>query len=735
MKKKITKKVGNYKLMELIGRGASANVYLSIDEKKNQLVAVKCMPKDQMDKEHGQKNLKRELEILHKIKHPNIVSIKNYFENKNNHYIVLEYCNGGDLTSYTKEYIKETKHPLNEFYIQKILQQLAPALEYMHSNKIIHRDIKLQNILLNFDTFPNIPKNGNLPPKIEFKDMSLNKSFSIKIADLGYAKDLVKDSEGTTILGSPLYMSPDIVEKYTDTGKEDKKYNTSVDLWSLGVITYELLTGTQPFLGKTYDEVFKNIKKGIYKLPKNLKPSIEIISFINGLLQYFPEKRLNWTQIKSHPFLTKNPKDFNYIDLELISENEKEAIQINSKDSDNLLWIFFKCKNANMKIDKMNNKEAEKPEVKKIIDKNKVINEEVQKALEQEKLELEKEKQRIKEMRAKAQEDKKKAELEKINRKKEQEKLINDENNIKDLQQKLIKETEKGKKNSDENNKKLKELEIQLQQIKNDKENLDIKLKNVEQKISETEKIKNFAEKQINEITKGTKNLNNEEFRKQLDKLHKEKIEKENEMKKLKEEQKLKENNYKNENDKLQKKMEEILNQKKLLEKEVNENNNTIKDKIKNTNDQMLILQDEIKKIEEEKKEQIKKIQKDTENLEKQINEYSRVIKQKENEEKEMENKGIFNSCVDISMEDFKKEEGNEKEKNEDKEKEKDKNKEKEKEKKNEKVDDDEWEEIGENDIVSINEDLDVDIEQMYDDDFEIIEAYVDNETAKNEGK
>ncbi len=724
MKKKAIKKVDNYRLMEIIGKGASADVYLSIDDKKKQLVAVKCMPKAKLNPERGEINLKRELEILHKMKHKNIVAIKNYFENKNNHYVILEYCNGGDLFYYSKKYIAENKHPLNELYIQKILQQIAPAIEYMHSNNIIHRDIKLQNILLNFDNYPNIPKNGGLPPKLEFKDMSLNKSFSVKIADLGYAKDLVKDNAGSTILGSPMYMSPDIVEKYTDDGKEDKKYNASVDLWSLGVITYELLTGSTPFHGRTYEEVFKAITKGKYDLPKNLRPSIEIISFINGLLQYYPEKRLNWAQIKSHPFLTKNPKDFNYIDLEMVTD--KDQVEINSKDSDNLLWIFFRCKNEKLKIDKMNKEQSEKPEVKKIIDKNKVINEEVKKALEQERIELEKEKQRIREMRAKAEEDKKKAEEEKLKHKKEQEKLISDENNMKNLQEKLIKETEQGKKNSEESNKKLKELEIQLQQIKNDKDTLNNKLKNVEQKISETEKIKKFAEKQINEISKDKGKANNGIHMKELDKLHKEKLEKEKELKKLREEHKLKEDNYKTENDKLKKQIEEVSSQKKKLEKEVSENNTAMKEKLKKTEEQMKNLEDKIKNIEEEKEKQIKLIQNESKNLEKQISDFSQIIKKKEEEEKQKEQKGIFASCIEINKEDFE-EEKKEPEKKENE-------KEKKSEEKKEKDEDDEWEEINLKDVESLNEELDVDIDAECDD-FEIIETYVDTETTKNASK
>ena len=730
MSKKPLKKLDNYRFMERIGLGSSGTIYLTIDDKNNQLVAVKSMPKAKLDKEHGEVNLRRELEILRKMKHKNIIGIKNYKETKSNHYIVLEYCNGGDLEDYSKNYIKENKQPLNEFYIQKILQQIVPALQYMHTNNIIHRDIKAQNILINFDNYPNVPKNGNLPPKLQFSDKSLNKAFTIKIADLGYAKDFIKDNEGSTILGSPMYMSPDIVEKYTDDGKENKKYNSSVDLWSLGVLTYELLTGTTPFLGKTYDEVFKNIRKGAYSLPKNLKPSIEIISFLNGLLQYYPEKRLTWKEINAHPFLNKNPNEFNYIDLELISENESDKIEINSKNSDNLLWILFKCKNAKMNIDKVNQKEIQKPEIKTIIDKNKVINEEVKKALEQEKIELEKEKQKIKQMKTEAEQEKKKAEMEKINRKKELEKLINDENNIKNIQQKLIKENEQGKINTEEKNKKLKELEQQLKKIKNDKDNEEKKLKNVENKISENEKIKKFTEKQINKIiNENPGKADNDKYKKELDKLHEEKIAKENEIKKLKEEQKLKEQNYKEENDKLQKKMKEISEQKKILEKEVNQNNNTIQEKIKNTNEQMENLQNELKIIEEEKEKQIKNILNEKENLEKQIIQYSRIIKEKEEEEKEKEKKGIFMSCIEISKEDVEKGEKVEKEEKEEKEEEKEEKKEE------DDFDFDDWEEIGENEIKSINEEDEYEVEIFFDNEYEIQEDYVDIEIAKNEGK
>ena len=109
-------------------------------------------------------------------------------------------------------------------------------------------------------------------------------------------------------------MSPDIMGISMGTS-ENKPYDNKVDLWSLGVITYELLTGQPPFLGNDIKEIYKQIMEGKFKFPGNLIASIEIITFINGLLQYSPQKRLDWSKIKNHDFLTKNVKDFTFIEL------------------------------------------------------------------------------------------------------------------------------------------------------------------------------------------------------------------------------------------------------------------------------------------------------------------------------------------------------------------------------------------------------------------------------------
>ena len=714
------KEENNYKKIGVLHKGANdSSVYLAIDSKKNILTAIKSIPKNKMDQE-AQKNFRRELQNLHNLKHPNIIHILDYLNNQSYNYIVLEYCNGGNLREYLQKYMEKNNAPLNEFFIQKILRQIAPALEFMHSKNIIHRDIKLENILLNFNTYPNIPKNGKRPQALKFSEKSLNKDFSAKITGLNFSKDLIQDNMGSTILGTPLYMSPDVVERLDN--KTNKKYNTSADLWSLGVITYELLTGTTPFVGSKYEEVFQNIEKGSYKLPKKLKPSIEIISFINGLLQYYPEKRYDWEQIKQHPFLTKNVEDFNFVDLELYSDGEKKEVEINSKsgDKDNLLWIFFKLKGLEgVKVDKINQKEKESlPK----IDKKKVINEEVRKATQQEKIEKELEKQKIKKMKEEAIENKKKAELEKQKYQKEQEKLIKEENEINSKREKLIQENEKNKKGSEENTKKtneLKELEKKLETIKKEKENMGQQLQKIEINIAETEKHKKFTEKKIKEMTKiNDNNINDEKFKKELKKLNEEKNNKFNEVEKLKKEEEIKQKQFIKEKEELEIKKNVISEEKKKLENEVNKNNE-VKSKINDTDKQLQNLEDELKQKEQEKEIELQKIKEATEELKKQINEYNKIIeeKQKEKEKKEEEKKEeekkeeeekegekkIFGSFIQFEKEEIEKEMN------------------------------DEWEKISEKDV-NFEDDEEIDIDQLCGE-YEIVENYVDTEIAKNEGK
>jgi len=656
--KKLAKKnIKYYHLIEEIGKGATGKVWLSVDERKNELLAIKAIPNEYLKKEDGKVRIKSELQNLHKLKHKNIIQIKGYENTKNNTYIALEYCNGGNLHEYQKFYQKTTKTTLNELYIQKIMKQITAGLEYMHLNKIIHRDIKLENILINFDKYPNLAIKGKLPPKVKYENVSLSDSFTIKIADLGFSKDIEVSNVTATVLGTPINMSPDIINNYVSD--EEKSYNTSVDLWSLGAITYELLTGKQAFSGSQYKEVFKQIMEGKYSLPSSMVVSVEIISFINGLLQFYPEKRLNWEQIKTHPFLTKSTENFTYIELKSIAEGDKKNIELNSKNCDNLLWILFKGK-LNLGLDKLNMKEIKGKDLKQSIMDNTVNNEEIKKAIEIEKkkikeeaIRLEKEKLEAENLKKEAEKIKNEVNLIKQKNEEREKKLKDEELKRKEMEEKLKKEGELNQQKEQEIQKQMNEFKKQIQLLEKEKNENDQKLQNAEKLLKNAEKLKKDTENQIKTLEKNKeeeakKRKEEEEKMKQKEKeLIEEKNKFEKEIEKIKNEQNKKNENFEQEKNKMLKQIEEINKAKNDLEKEVHKNNKEIenelqkkefaikqyKDKIKNMSDAKDL---EIQKYEEERKELEllqDKIKMQVENLKNSLSE--EINKESENEIKE----------------------------------------------------------------------------------------------------
>jgi len=625
-KKKTIKQVKYYHLVQEIGKGASAKVYLAVDDRKDELVAVKAIPMESLKKDRGMINLQREVKNLNKLKHENIVRIKGFENTKNNNYVIIEYCNGGNLFDYKKFYEKATKTTLNEFFIQKIIRQIADGLEFMHSKNVIHRDIKLENILINFNKYPNYAIKGNLPKKVKLEEVTLNDSFTLKIADLGYSKDLDSSSSGSTILGTPLTMSPDVVSNFM--GQGDSKYNTSADLWSLGAITYQLLTGKPPFVGKNYKEIFKLIMDGKYKLPSSLVVSVEIITFINGLLQFYPDKRLTWNQIKNHPFLTKSTESFTYIQLNSLKEKDQKEIEMNSKDCDNLLWILFRGKGLNINIDKINIQDFKNTDLKQSLSENTVNNEEIKKAIEAEKKKLEEEKQRLlaekneaEKLKKEAEDLKKEANLIQEKNEKEKAKLDEEDKKRKELELKLkqdgvineLKEKEI-KKQIDEYTNKIKEVE------KTKKEN-DQKLKDAEKLLKNAEKMQKEAENQMNnlnkqkEIEENNRKMEEEKFKIKQKELLEEKNKFEKEIEKIKDEQKKKEETYAEEKNTLNKQIEEISKVKNDLEKEVDKNKE-IQNELQKKEYVIKEYQDKLKKITEEKDKEIEKCESEKKKLE-----------------------------------------------------------------------------------------------------------------------
>ena len=455
------KKIGDYILISKIGKGAFASVYGGINQKNGKIIAIKQIEMSKINKsKETYNNIRNEFFILSKINHNNIIKLIDYELTKNNIYFILDYCNGGNLSEYIKYYEKKEGKLLNENYIQKLLRQLIKGLEYMHNKNIIHRDLKLENILLNFNDIKTSNLNEKIQ-KVDYSKVSLNDSFTLKIADLGFSKNISKELYTHTFLGTPIIISPEVL-----LGNDnERKYNTKADLWSLGIITYQLLIGYPPFnSNESIFNIFKKIKIGKYKIPTNIKISIEAISFINGLLQFYPEKRFNWEQIKSHPFIINNVENFHYINLKNMEYNEN--IVIDSKNCDNLLWINFENKlnigldkidqnylNETMKNDNINegNKENEKKS-----DEDK-INEEKKENLEYKNENLNNNKDKLnegnKENEKKSDEDKKIDNEEKKNNLNNNKDKLNEENQ----------EIEKKNEEEMNNEKKIKNLKDSLQ--------------------------------------------------------------------------------------------------------------------------------------------------------------------------------------------------------------------------------------------------------------------------------
>ena len=218
----------------------------------------------------------------------------------NNWYLVTEYCNGGSLSDNLKKYWAHFRRPFSEEIVQYLMKQIVSAIQYLHFNKIIHRDLKLDNILVNFPT--------------EYDKSSINMmNCVVKIIDFGFATQL---SGGLTYtaLGTPTNMDPVILQTI-NTGL-NIGYNEQVDIWSLGTICYEMLVGHKPFNGASMNELFEKVKAGRYSLPLTL--SKEVVSFINGMLQQDLNKRYTAYQLLNHDFLVKHPSQFHSVDVKEI---------------------------------------------------------------------------------------------------------------------------------------------------------------------------------------------------------------------------------------------------------------------------------------------------------------------------------------------------------------------------------------------------------------------------------
>ncbi|XP_029921021.1 serine/threonine-protein kinase ULK1 [Myripristis murdjan] len=259
---------------DLIGHGAFAVVFKGRHREKHDWeVAVKCINKKNLAK--SQTLLGKEIKILKELKHENIVALLDFQETASSVYLVMEYCNGGDLADYL-----HSKGTLSEDTIRVFLQQIAGAMRVLQAKGIIHRDLKPQNILLSY------------PPGRK----SHSNNTCIKIADFGFARYLQNNMMAATLCGSPMYMAPEVIMS--------QNYDAKADLWSIGTIVFQCLTGKAPFQASSPQDL-----RLFYEKNKTLSPNIpretscHLRHLLQGLLQRNHKDRMDFDEFFCHPFL------------------------------------------------------------------------------------------------------------------------------------------------------------------------------------------------------------------------------------------------------------------------------------------------------------------------------------------------------------------------------------------------------------------------------------------------
>ncbi|KAI1799286.1 checkpoint kinase 2-like protein [Daldinia bambusicola] len=268
-----------YTLLQRLGKGHFAEVHLCVEKSTGQRYAVKIFTKNpSIDERSKTDGLQQEIAVLMGVSHPNVLCLKDTFNEKNAVYLVLELAPKGELFNYIV-----MKQKLSEAETRKLFKQLFQGIKYLHDRNIVHRDVKPENILL------------------------VDDDLHVKLADFGLAKIIGEESFTTTLCGTPSYVAPEILAE----GRH-RKYTKAVDIWSLGVVLYICLCGFPPFSDELYSRDFpytlcQQIKSGRFDYPSPYWDSVgdPALDLIDHMLVVEPEKRYTVDQCLDHPWITQ----------------------------------------------------------------------------------------------------------------------------------------------------------------------------------------------------------------------------------------------------------------------------------------------------------------------------------------------------------------------------------------------------------------------------------------------
>lgn len=293
----------NYRIIERIGEGAFSTVYKAFDAKLSIEVAIKVIDKKSMNKEQIS-SIFKEISIMRRIQHDNIVKMYNYIDTAETTFIVLEFVNGGEIFN---QIIKYTY--FSEDLSRHVIVQVVEALKYLHEEVgVVHRDLKPENLLFEIIPFKpgeNIKRKSDDNKKVSegafIEGVGGGGIGKVKIADFGLSK-VLWDSNTKTPCGTASYTAPEIIR--------DEKYNKSVDMWAIGCVLYTLLCGFPPFYDTDNKILTKKVSRGEYTF---LSPWWDEISkeskdLVSHLLTVDPVKRYTCDEFLNHPWVLQNKK-------------------------------------------------------------------------------------------------------------------------------------------------------------------------------------------------------------------------------------------------------------------------------------------------------------------------------------------------------------------------------------------------------------------------------------------
>ena len=275
----VTQKFGDpskyYKKIKDLGSGSYGSVYQAKNIVLDNIVAIKVIEKVE-DNMVDDLEIKNEINILKSLSHPNIVKIYEFYDTVLYYYIVTEYCNKGELFAYIKNTYSEKQ-------LAVLFYQVFSGLCYLHEKKILHRDLKLENLMVS---------------EIEKDIITGEEYFWIKIIDFGTAKIFEKNKTEKAVIGSSYYIAPEVLKQ---------RYNEKCDTWSVGVILYMTLVGVAPFDGQTDDDIIHRIKVGKYNKShvRFVEHSEEAKDLVYKLLEKNIDKRLSAKEALNHPWFEK----------------------------------------------------------------------------------------------------------------------------------------------------------------------------------------------------------------------------------------------------------------------------------------------------------------------------------------------------------------------------------------------------------------------------------------------